>query len=233
MKFIATSALTYLAYASAEEANEDLAPRRFNSIVSMAYSQVTTAYSRGDFEDRISKYGCHCFPGDSKAAGGQGPAVDALDASCKKLSKCHKCILLELGENSIDVNDGRYSWEQANDGSIDCSNNAEGSPRRALCECDAQFANEMESLWDDSVHNEFYWKNNRHARQNPTFDETAFCVPPGNGNGQADACCGLGFPAMEPYNSAQKSCCALSGVVFNTVTHDCCVDGSISSIGGC
>lgn len=233
MKFIAATTIVLASLAKAET-EEELAPRRFNSIISMAYSQVTTSYSRGDFEERASKYACHCFPGDTKAAGGQGPALDAVDAVCKKLSKCHKCVLLEFGEGSIDVDDGRYNWEQANDGSLDCSKNNDGTVRRALCECDKQYANEMGSVWDDSAHNEFYWKNNRHARQNPTFDKDATCVPPGNGGtGKADSCCGSAFPAMEPYNSAQKGCCSVSGLVYNGLTHECCVDGSISALGAC
>lgn len=231
MKLITATTFALSLYKTkAEEEVEAPDQRRFSSIIGMAFSQVTTAYDRGDFEDRISKYGCHCFPGDTKSAGGSGPPTDAIDAVCKKLGKCHKCVQLEFGEGAIDVNDGRYSWELANDGSIDCSKN--GNERLALCECDAQFANEMKTVWDDSAHNDFFWKNNRHARQNPTFDHDATCVTSGSGSA-ADACCGNGFPSMEPYTTADKGCCDVSGQIFNVMTHECCHDGTISSIGAC
>lgn len=219
--------------------------RRFNSIVSMAFNTVTTTYNRNDFESRIKRYGCHCFPGSNKSdterhsAIGSGKAVDDIDNVCRRLSRCHRCIeIMYPGE--IDVNDGRYAWDyDINTKMFDCSKN-KNPARLALCECDASFAVEMGKTWDDNSYNESYWLNNRNNRQQgeASFDYEATCsknkVPGGNGNGNhvtvADKCCGVGF---EPYNSANKNCCEASGKVYDPNLHECCEDGSVKTFGGC
>lgn len=229
MKFI-TSAVALTAFVRSEDG---LAPRKFNSIVAMAHNQITTTHDKNTFGDMINKYGCHCFPNGSKAAGGSGPAVNAVDGLCKKLSKCHKCIQLEYGEDAVDVNDGRYTWGENDDGTLNCDKNNNNPARRALCECDRNFAYQMKVEWDDASWNNYYWLNNRHARQNEVFDYDETCQPAGNGSGtwQADVCCGDSFPNKEPYDSSQRGCC--SSTVFNLFTQECCGNGSIGSIGSC
>ena len=243
--FSFTLAFIYAAAAQNQNNNstfeEDFDSRRFKPVISMAYSQVNTAYTRTEFEDRLQKYGCHCFigkgtqPGRSRVAGGIGPTMDELDSNCWKLARCHKCINIEFGPNAIDVHFDRYAWEQdPNDGSLSCAKNDPGTPRRALCECDKQYAERTKLTWtDDNVHNEFFWKNNRHARQNPTFDRDAVCISNGPADYMADDCCGNDFPNLTPYATAQKSCCQGSGKVFNSVTHECCLDGSVRAVGSC
>jgi len=233
---IASSALLALVKSddSATASGDDLG-RKFNSIVGMAHTQVTTTLNKSDFGDRINKYGCHCFPGGTKAAGGVGPAVDALDSLCKKLYKCHKCIQIEYGVDAVDVNDGRYTWAVNDDGSLNCDKNQNNPARKALCQCDRAYAYAMKTLWDDDSFNSYYWLNNRHARQNAgdvfNYDET--CVAAGNsGGGAADQCCGSAFPNKEPFDSTQRSCCNDS-TVFNIFTQECCTDGSIAGIGSC
>lgn len=236
MKFIAASTLALAAIAKAEDVTDDIGPRKFNSIVGMAHSQITTNLSKNDFGDKINKYGCHCFPNGSKAAGGVGPAVDAMDALCKKLYKCHKCIQIEFGVDAVDVNDGRYTWGLNDDGSLNCEKNQNNPARKALCECDVAYAYAMKTIWDDDSFNNYYWLNNRNARQNAdnglvfNYDDT--CVAAGNGGGQAaDSCCGDSFPNKEPYDSSQRACC--SSTVYNIFTQECCTDGSIAGIGSC
>lgn len=231
MKFIIASATLALA-AHAEDVPETLDPRKFNSIVGMAHSQVTTSLDKNDFGDKINKYGCHCFPNGSKAAGGTGPAVDAMDSLCKKLYKCHKCIQIEYGMDAIDVNDGRYTWAVEDDGSLSCDKNKNNPARLALCECDRAYAYAMKNVWDDDSFNQYYWLNNKFARQNPdqVFSYEDTCVA--NGGGQsADTCCGAAFPEKEPYDSTQRGCCGNS--LFNVFTQECCQDGSVGSIGSC
>lgn len=237
MKFIAASTLALAAIAKADETTtqEPIGPRKFNSIVSMTYSQITTNHDKNTFGDMINKYGCHCFPNGSKAAGGQGAAVDGLDSVCKRLYKCHKCIQLTWGPDAVDVNDGRYTWGLDGDGSLNCDKNSNNPARRALCECDRAFAGQMKNIWDDASYNTYYWLNNKHARQNPetvfSYDDT--CVANGQGTGAAaDVCCGEDFPNMEPYDSTNRGCCA-SSTVFNLITQECCTDGTINSIGSC
>jgi len=234
MKFIISSTALLALIAKGENTTEDSDElgRKFNSIVSMAHSQITTSHSKNEFGDMINKYGCHCFPNGSKAAGGTGPAVDGIDSLCKKLYKCHKCIQLEWGVDAVDVNDGRYTWGTNADGTLNCDKNANNPARKALCECDRAFAYQMKNLWDDASHNSYYWLNNRNARQGNVFDYDATCQPSGNSNGGgADVCCGTSFPNMEPYDSTQRGCC--TSTVYNLFTQECCHDGSISSIGSC
>lgn len=207
-------------------------PRKFNSIVGMAHSQVTTSLDKNSFGDKINKYGCHCFPGGNKAAGGVGPAVDALDSLCKKLYKCHKCIQIEFGPDAVDVNDGRYTWQQEDDGSLGCDKNKNNPARYALCKCDRAYAYAMKTIWDDDSFNTWYWLNNRHARQNESFDYDSTCVAAGNNGGaSADECCGVDFPDKEPFDSTQRECCV--STVYNRFTQQCCADGSIKGIGSC
>jgi len=210
----------------------------------MAYSQVTTSLSKGDFEKKINNYGCHCFPNGSKIAGGAGPVVDLLDSKCKMLSDCHKCIQIEFGKDAVDVNDGRYTWSiDSNDGSIVCpaNKNNHNPARQALCECDRHFANQLGAVWNDNdpvFHNTFYWMNSNNQKNNPVFDYDATCVRNsnnggGSGNGGKDSCCGAAFPNKEPYNGANRGCC--DGVqVYNRITQECCANGNgVTGIGAC
>jgi len=244
MKVFATTAALAAAYVLADDDVETtteaavpvptLEPRRFHSIVTMAYSQVTTSLTKNVFEEKIRKYGCHCFPLDTKSAGGQGPAVDAMDSLCKKLYKCHKCINLEFGVEAIDVNQGKYTWQLDDQtGLISCDKNAQNPARKALCECDREYAYHMKNLWDDNSFNGFYWKNNKWAKQNPTFDFDNTCMQAGGSGsgGKADMCCGDAFPNKEPYDSSQKACCG--STIFNAVTQTCCAADHIASPGSC
>lgn len=106
--------------------------------------------------------------------------------------------------------------------------------KKALCQCDKNFADRMKTVWNDALPNDFYWKSNKNVKNNPTFDFGATCVPAGTGV-TADSCCGTGFPAMEPYSSANnKDCCDATGDIFNTLTHECCIDGSgVQTLGAC
>lgn len=235
MKYIIPSLAVFTLKAAAAEADYDypldLTPKKFNSIVTMAYSQITTSWTRDVFEKRINKYGCHCFPNGTKSAGGSGTAVDPIDAACKQLYKCHKCVELTWGDDAVDVDTGRYTWGTNDDGTLNCDRNANNPSRKALCECDRAFAYNLASVWADDQYNDFYWKANRHVRNNPTFDYDSTCVNVGNGGGAADQCCGTGFPNMEPFNSSERSCCVSS--VYNILTSECCTDGHVASIGSC
>lgn len=233
--------------------------RRFNSLVSMAFTQVNTTHSRNEFEDRIKRYGCHCFPGanedivDRHSALGSGKSVDKIDSVCLRLAKCHRCIEMRFGEDAIDVNNGRYHWayDQENN-KLDCSKNKDEA-RNALCECDASFAVEMGKTWDDEYWSNKFWLNNRNERQfdkdgNPLqfkYSETCVNKPKNINSGNtaditlqtsaglhnADKCCGVGF--MEPYNSREKQCCEVSGKIYNPDLHQCCSNGHIKAFGAC
>lgn len=232
--------------------------RRFNSLVSMAYTQVNTTHNRNEFEDRIKRYGCHCFPGNNvgedgverHSAIGQGKTVDEIDSVCKRLAKCHRCIQLKYGEDAIDVNNGRYHWSIDDDtNQFSCAKNKDEA-RKALCECDASFAIEMGKTWDDNLWSSSFWLNNRNQRQSDKsdddwigdFDYDKTCQKKANKQTfstrtkdpnhvqVADKCCGVGF---EPYNSRDKKCCEVSGKVYNPDLFQCCANGEVKSFGSC
>jgi len=214
-------------------------PRRFSSLISMTHNQINTAYSLDDFKTRMGKYGCHCFQENKRNPGGSGPAVDDIDSACKKLSDCHKCVNIQHGKN-FQGNDNlsdreHYHWSLDN-GALDCSKN-EGS-RLSMCLCDKKFAEEMKLVWNDNNFNEFYWKNNKHTKNNPTFDEITTCKVNNNHGAlnRADACCGSSFPEMKPYSTNKRDCCVKNdgtASVFSQVTHQCCSDGEVRVMGAC
>merc|ERR1711937_1071039 len=217
MKVLAT---TVLFASSMAQFNE----RKFNAISRMSYELVDTSFSAKEFGKRIQNYGCHCFPGFTKEAGGQGAPVNEVDGLCKVLARCHKCVAIEF-PGEIDVNTGKYNWE-VDGGSISCAKTSNPA-RRALCQCDAAFAMSMATTWDDADFNTFYWL----AAQNndPQFDQEATCAvgTGAGGAGNADQCCN-----MQPYDSDSKSCCK-GTTLYNHVLNECCADGSVASLGSC
>lgn len=73
------------------EVDEDgIGERKFSHILKMVQTQINTQYSFKQLVKMIQNYGCHCFPGLSRAAGGAGAAQDAYDELCRDLARCHK-----------------------------------------------------------------------------------------------------------------------------------------------
>lgn len=226
-----------------EEGSRELEERKYNHIVKMTYKIIKenagTAFSLREIFKRIQNYGCHCFPGQTRDAGGHGPAVDAQDALCRNLARCHRCVSMEHGD-AIDVNDTKYRFHFVN-GDLTCERNtAKGwhQSKRDLCECDAQFARDLGSMWNDNNFNNFYWLlpaemkrplHKRHPDHVNKFDIDATCVM--NQSGKADACCGS-YPNILPYDSADKSCCHSTNL-YNAAFSECCVDGTIANFGDC
>ena len=111
-----------------------------------------------DFKSRITNYGCFCF-NESNAAGGKGQARDLIDQSCKNLFKCQTCIKMDIDNRNILPNtDGScsitttYNFNLTKSAvtelpEIECQN-LEGTCKRALCECDKRFANELAHSYD-------------------------------------------------------------------------------------
>jgi hypothetical protein len=208
-------------------------PKKYSHIVKMVRSQVAgkTAWSDKDISKRIQNYGCHCFPGMTRVAGGQGPPQDERDDLCRTLSRCHKCVENDHGISSFssewDENIGKYRWDLQGDNSITCDQNNDQF-KKDLCECDSQFAMDLGAMWDDSNFNFAIWENKHNTLFN--FDAAGTCVK--MIGDAADDCCGS-FPLRFPYNSATRSCCAPSGKTFNSMSEECCNDGTIASIGSC
>lgn len=213
-------------------------PRRYRHIVRMAYTQTTTNLPFKALYWRMQNYGCHCFPGSSKAAGGKGGApVDAQDTLCKELADCHKCVSLEFGD-LIDVDKSGYKWDQdAQTGELTCGRNKDPA-KLALCKCDSKFAADFGNLWTDDSFNKYYWLSPRQVAKYPDvsrFDPVDTCQSFGGGTGRDhanDKCCGLDYPDRIPYSSGYRSCCESSGILYNPMFETCC-DGRIESVGSC
>lgn len=224
---------------SCERDAAQLEGRKYNHIVKMAKSMMTTKYSLRQIFRMLQNYGCHCFPGQTRAAGGHGPAVDAQDSLCKDLARCHRCVGMEHGD-VIDVDESKYRFNVVN-GDISCARNTEKGwhqSKRDLCECDAEFARKIGQIWSDDDFNDFYWLHpkdmkkiakNKLDPEPAKFDMDATCGI--IGGGKADACCGS-YPNRFPYDSNDKSCCN-EDTIFNHVVSVCCEGGQVASPGDC
>lgn len=217
--------------------------RKMSHIFRMLDSQLgsganrKTQYSVKDVGKMLQNYGCHCFPKNSREAGGAGSAVDEYDQLCLNLARCHKCIEMDhlnYIDQSWDADIGKYRFSTLGDGSIDCESGNDDPHKQDLCKCDAQFAIAMGGLWDDASYNFGNWGGKNNNQYTLDFDNV--CVPSGAGL-NADMCCGA-YPFRQPYDSNNKDCCSddlgNETKLYSLVSSECCMDGSIVSMGtGC
>lgn len=225
------------AHAECEIGRQEMMGMKYNHIVKMTYSQMTTSHSARTIFKKLQNYGCHCFPGQTREAGGSGPAVDAQDSLCKSLARCHKCVAMEF-PGIIDVDHDKYRWGLSG-GTISCEKSDSKHPsKRALCECDKDFALKMAALWKDDEFNNYYWhyprmtKKPDHKQQWTVFDMDATCISGGHEGGHADTCCGESFPEKYPYSSTNKACCD-NKTLYNPITNTCCPGGVVAAHGDC
>jgi len=221
-----------------EEGARELEERKYNKIVKMAKALMTTNFTLRDLFKRLQNYGCHCFPGQTRSAGGHGPVVDVKDGLCRDLARCHRCITMEYGDSIVDVDEDKYRFDII-DGQISCEKNTEKGAhqsKRDLCECDAKFATDLAAMWRDEDYNEFFWLPPKHVKliekgkmEDNKFDIEAVCV--GMQSGRAEKCCGA-YPNRHPYNDEVRSCCNDSAT-FNTMSEECCSNGQVASLGTC
>jgi len=198
-----------------EQAPEE---RKFSHIVKMVHDQISRAGSSWDSKSvskKLQNYACHCFPDNMRMAGGAGPAQDGIDSLCKKLARCHKCISDDYGISATtaewDADVGKYRWSADLNGDITCAANND-QYKKDLCECDAAFATAMGAQWNDADWDVTMWANRKNAAF--TLDTASTCV--GSPGGDAE-CCGS-YPNRQP---------------FQTMSHECCADNSVATIGSC
>lgn len=226
-KLLTLSLLTAKALAQDATESESIEERKFSHIVKMAYTQIQgqTTHSLKVVSKMMQNYGCHCFPGNTRAAGGQGPAVDDYDQLCKNLFRCHKCIEHDY-PGQIDVNLGKYRWSNNADNSLNCDGNTE-QVKKDLCECDAGYAMELASVWDDSTYDYSKWNAKKNTQY--TFVPEAVCIAEVAG-GEME-CCGT-VPNRYPYNSEVRSCCE-NTKTYSSTYEECCSDGTVAAPGSC
>jgi len=221
-----------------ERGSRELEERKYNHILKMSKHLMNTNLSLKELHKKLQNYGCHCFPGQTRAAGGKGAPVDAQDSLCRDLARCHRCVTMQYGADQVDVDYGKYRFSKI-PGDVSCQKTSDrGFPQshRDLCECDAHFARELAKIWKDSEFNDYFWLHPKHMRQIANgnlvaskFDIDQTCV--GNETGKADQCCGA-YPLRYPYDSNQKSCCN-DNAMYSPVVNECCTSGQVAEIGSC
>ena len=167
-------------------------------------SQFTSA---NPFSSVLKNYGCYCFH-DSVHGGVSGKPQSGIDSLCKKLAQCHKCISDDYGvPATMEWEFGHfmeYEWSILN-GDIGCAVNSD-QHKKDLCECDAAFATATGALFADGN-----WPFTTHGM---FVNIAATCV--GSQGGEAE-CCGT-YPNRKP---------------FQTMSHECCADNSVATLGSC
>merc|ERR1712134_87416 len=117
-------------------------------------------------ERKYWTYGCNCLMlGDRPMSDpGLGPPVDPLDNVCKKYKDCLKCARREHGDECIgEFTKYQFNLEAFNRGKDICKNDPNDADpeercKRALCECDAMFAEAhvaQKHVFDDKYH--MFW----------------------------------------------------------------------------
>jgi len=164
-------------------------------------------------------YGCWCFvDGSDNLQTGYGKPRDNIDEACMAFSKCYRCLAMDYPTFDETL---RYNFDMDEDDngqkSINC-NDASGTMKRNLCECDKELALEL-------AEHENEWNVQYHERQSD-FDRKKECFTPLNQKWEVDQCCGT-YPARYPYSSHQgvRDCCGSK--IYSKEYSQCCSDGSI------
>jgi hypothetical protein len=189
-------------------------------------------------------YGCYCFakgPKNLLVDAGNGKPLDGADSACRSHLNCHSCAKKDYGEEKCAVTNGYRFAAKEDDVTgirwIECLN-AEGSCKRALCECDKTLAYDLADA-------EAEWNILHHARWGQ-FDAPLNCArhQPGGRDGGlrsepmsevVTGCCGE-FPRRYPYHLDDgfgnvKRCC--NGRTFDPNRLECCGNGKTHAIGTC
>lgn len=126
-------------------------------------------------------YGCWCAPDGFLSAGKQGfgQPVDRIDRSCRSMSQCYECAMIDNGEE-CQTKDVMYKWHGFEDGDgnkqLSCDDSWDDNTRcaRSICECDKKLAEDLrqhEPVWN--LHNHQKWGG---------FNRESGCFPTKDGN---------------------------------------------------
>lgn len=212
MKLLTT---LFLCLSAQEISEEILSPdeKKFSAIVRMVNAKITTNWDYSTIVKRVQNYGCHCFPGMTRIAGGQGAPVDMLDSACQDLFRCHRCVqMMDAGD--CDTAFGKYKFSIDANGNIDCSQNTDCKLNQCLC--DAEFAENLGTFWNDKDYNTYFWLAKKNVKRHTVFDYETTCRN-SQANNTPDSCCGTA-QFRRPYSSDVMQCCD---------------DGSLKTIGSC
>lgn len=192
-------------------------------------------------------YGCYCFSdAQYQLDAGHGKPVDAIDSACKRFQQCYACVKKDFVEEKQQANCDGTGRSYKFKGIVDpvtgqkqilCLN-AEGSCKRAICECDKKLAEELSGL-------EFKWNIVNHQRWGG-FNKDNQCSGFGQQRSQKldmerqgtgeQRCCGS-YPSRFLYthsgkDGSRRGCCR--GQTFDLNGHlECCEGNKLVPIGTC
>jgi len=152
----------------------------------------------------LTDYGCHCRNNLDRRQQGLGNPYGAVDTECHMWKQCLKCAVSLYGDECT-AQDIKYNSNFV-DGGYQCQN-APGTCRKAICECDLAFAQHMgreAKEWDIK-----YWAMDMGGFQH--FNTTQ-CVQPIGGNYKARCCGNILTDYLTMYN-ANKQCCDVDGLL--------------------
>lgn len=174
---------------------------------------------------RYCPYGCHCaIDGPHNILAGGGKPLDEIDSACKRHKECIQCALQDFDQATCPWWKPYKMTAMVDDTTgekhLVCQDQP-GYCKRALCECDAQFARD---LYNERQN---YNRDFHHRYGNIDTDEMCKSVNRGKGYGQSGGnggnsgtgesqCCG-NYPKRFPYNESKNQCC----------------DGKITGLGAC
>jgi len=144
MKLFVPSVGFMLTFAQ-EDASGALVPLAAQQLRNSAY-EISSILDHmiPDLEDSIpsnglKNYGCTGVGNLDATEKNHGRPIDAVDIALNNRKKCINCAISELGSG--------YSTYRFDDANNDCEDSL-GSASRAFCECDLQFANDLNNVKD-------------------------------------------------------------------------------------
>ena len=199
----------------------------------------------------INGYGCWCNLGNNLTKG-SGPVQNEVDEICKKFQLCLRCA-------RWDGYDQGYSCDPITDQYMTMGNSAFGFNCSAanvgddcgvaLCSCNIYFIQRLFTFvwdtsftYDDSLLHTNGFNTTVCTGDTSDMHSTSTALSSAVNNAVVNdielGCCGW-LPDRFPYNvlAADKACCETSNDaniprrLYNPVTHQCCTDGHVLTLG--
>lgn len=174
------------------------ADKNYGDLVDMI-SYHTESFPVEKFQD----YGCHCRESLNRNLPGLGRGLDAIDAGCSQWKRCLRCAKITHGENCKSEEE-KYIVELLTDAyssRYSCSQSV-GTCKRAICECDLQFARELGKRSKEWVE--------KHAPS--SFDAIEQCIPQ-IGSGFESGCCNNPISGLVSMFNKKEQCCDSQGLI--------------------
>merc|ERR1712110_308504 len=171
--------------------------------------------------DSFDGYGCWCYF-EEEHGKGRGQAVDEVDQVCKKLANGYECAMMDTANTCIPWEVNYVSGIGGGPDAINsrCASFNANACSEVACILEGHFVQEMMTmiLFGTGVDSQYH---------NSNFDVSSECITYVGGGPADKECCGV-HPWRKPFHTrgATNACCS-EAKVYNTLTHDCCLDGEV------